>query len=53
MLATLDGAKIVAQHGGRPAWRKRNERLFPYDQKEVTTYEIPNTSRLLVKNGEK
>jgi DNA-directed RNA polymerase subunit beta' len=54
VLATLDDAKIVAQHGGRVRVEKKDRKVIvSYDQKEVTTYEIPNTSRLLVKNGEK
>jgi DNA-directed RNA polymerase subunit beta' len=54
VLATMDDAKIVAQHGGRVRVEKKERKVIvSYDQKEITTYEIPNTSRLLVKNGEK
>ncbi len=54
VLATLDDAKIVAQHAGRVRVEKKERKVIvSYDQKEATTYEIPNTSRLLVKNGDK
>ena len=54
VLATLDEAKIVAQHGGRVRVEKKERKVIvSYDQKEAVTYEIPNTSRLLVKNGDK
>ncbi|HSL46142.1 MAG TPA: DNA-directed RNA polymerase subunit beta' [Anaerolineales bacterium] len=54
VLATLDDAKIVAQHGGRVRVEKKDRKVIvSYDQKEAVTYEIPNTSRLLVKNNDK
>jgi DNA-directed RNA polymerase subunit beta' len=54
VLATLDDAKIVAQHAGRVRVEKKDRKVVvSYDQKEATTYEIPNTSRLLVRNGDK
>jgi DNA-directed RNA polymerase subunit beta' len=54
VLATLDDAKIVAQHAGRVRVEKKERKVIvSYDQKEATTYEIPNTSRLLVRNGDK
>ena len=54
VLATLDDAKIVAQHAGRARVEKKDRKVIvSYDQKEATTYEIPNTARLLVKNNEK
>jgi DNA-directed RNA polymerase subunit beta' len=54
VLATLDDAKIVAQHGGRVRVEKKERKVVvSYDQKESVTYEIPTTSRLLVKNNEK
>jgi DNA-directed RNA polymerase subunit beta' len=54
VLATMDDAKIVAQHGGRVRVEKKDRKVIvSYDQKESVTYEIPNTSRLLVKNNEK
>ncbi|MDX1377587.1 MAG: DNA-directed RNA polymerase subunit beta', partial [Anaerolineales bacterium] len=54
VLATLDDAKIVAQHGGRVrVEKKENTVVVSYDQTEEASYDIPNTSRLLVKNNEK
>ena len=54
VLATLDDAKIVAQHGGRVRVEKKERKVVvSYDQKESITYEIPNTSRLLVRNNDK
>ncbi len=54
VLATLDDAKIVAQHGGRVRVEKKERKVVvSYDQKESVMYEIPTTSRLLVKNNEK
>jgi DNA-directed RNA polymerase subunit beta' len=53
-LATLDEAKIVAQHGGRVRIEKKERKVVvSYDQREEAQYDIPTTSRLLVKNGEK
>src|SRR5512141_2628872 len=50
----MDDAKIVAQHGGRVRVEKKERKVVvSYDQKESVTYEIPNTSRLLVRHGEK
>jgi DNA-directed RNA polymerase subunit beta' len=54
VLATLDDAKIVAQHGGRVRIEKKDRKVIvSYDQKETASYDIPNTSRLLVKPNEK
>ncbi len=54
VLATQGDAKIVAQHGGRVRVEKKERKVIvSYDQKESTSYEIPTTSRLLVKNNEK
>ncbi len=53
VLATLDDAKIVAQHGGRVRVEKKERKVVvSYDQKESVSYDIPNTSRLLIKNNE-
>ena len=53
VLATQGEAKIVAQHAGRVRVEKKERKVFvSYDHKESITYEIPNTSRLLVKNNE-
>ena len=54
VLATLDDAKIVAQHGGRVRVEKKERKVVvSYDQNESTTYDVPNTSRLLIKNNDK
>ncbi|HEY5728877.1 MAG TPA: DNA-directed RNA polymerase subunit beta', partial [Anaerolineales bacterium] len=54
VLATLDEAKIVAQHGGRVRVEKKERKVVvSYDQKDSVSYEIPTTSRLLIKNNEK
>src|SRR5678815_1233351 len=42
-LATLDDAKIVAQHGGRVRVEKKERKVIvSYDQKESVSYDIPN-----------
>ncbi|HKJ39114.1 MAG TPA: DNA-directed RNA polymerase subunit beta', partial [Anaerolineales bacterium] len=54
VLATLDDAKIVAQHEGRVRVEKKERKVVvSYDQKESVTYEIPTTNRLLIKDSEK
>ncbi|MCI0609197.1 MAG: DNA-directed RNA polymerase subunit beta' [Anaerolineae bacterium] len=54
VLATQGDAKIVAQHGGRVRVEKKERKVIvSYDQREEVSYEIPTTSRLLVKNNEK
>ncbi|RPJ19253.1 MAG: DNA-directed RNA polymerase subunit beta', partial [Chloroflexi bacterium] len=54
VLATLEDAKIVAQHGGRVRVEKKDRKVVvSYDQTESTTYDIPNTARLLVRNNDK
>ena len=54
VLATMGDAKIVAQHGGRVRVEKKDRKVIvAYDQKESTTYDIPTTARLLVKNNDK
>ena len=54
VLATLDDAKIVAQHAGRVRVEKKERKVVvSYDQKDSVTYEIPTTSRLLIKNNDK
>ncbi|MCC6569089.1 MAG: DNA-directed RNA polymerase subunit beta' [Anaerolineales bacterium] len=53
-LATLDDAKIVAQHGGRARVEKKDRKVVvSYDRREESVNEVPTTSRLLVKDGEK
>jgi DNA-directed RNA polymerase subunit beta' len=52
VLASKDDATIVAQHGGRVRVEKKARQVIVgYDQKEEKTYDIPTTSRLLVKDG--
>src|SRR5574339_289436 len=54
VLATMDEAKIVAQHGGRVRVEKKERKVIvSYDQKEEVSYESPTPSRLLIKNNEK
>ena len=53
-LAMLDEAKIVSQHAGRVRVEKKERKVVvSYDRREEVSYEIPTTSRLLVKQGEK
>ncbi|MBI4928324.1 MAG: DNA-directed RNA polymerase subunit beta' [Anaerolineae bacterium] len=50
-VATLGEASITAQHAGRV--RVEEGKVFvSYEQKDSAEYEIPSTSRLLVKDGE-
>jgi len=52
VLARKDEATITAQHGGRVRVEKKaGQVIVSYDQKEEKTYDIPTTSRLLVKDG--
>jgi DNA-directed RNA polymerase subunit beta' len=47
-------ATIVAQHGGRVRVEKKERQVVvSYDQKEEKTYDIPTTSRLLVRDGDR
>jgi len=53
-LAKLDDAVIGAQHGGRVRVEKKDRQVIvSYDQSEEKEYEIPTTSRLLVREGDK
>ncbi|HRQ33261.1 MAG TPA: DNA-directed RNA polymerase subunit beta', partial [Anaerolineales bacterium] len=53
-LATLEDAKILAQHAGRVRVDKKGRKVVvSYDLREEISYEVPTSSRLLVKNGEK
>jgi len=53
VLATLGDATILAQHPGRARIEKKERQVVvSYDQKEDKTYDIPTTSRLLVKDGD-
>jgi DNA-directed RNA polymerase subunit beta' len=52
-LATLGDATIVAQHGGRVRLEKKPRQVIvSYEHREDVEYEIPNTMRLLAKDGE-
>jgi DNA-directed RNA polymerase subunit beta' len=54
VLATLGEATIIAQHAGRiRVEKKARQVIVSYEQREEKEYEIPTTSRLLVKDGEK
>ena len=50
-IATLGEASIAAQHAGRVRIEGRKV-IVSYEQRETEEYEIPSTSRLLVKDGE-
>jgi len=51
VLAKLDDATIVAEHGGRV--RVEGRKVFvSYEQREEAEHEVPTTLRLLVKEGE-
>ncbi|MBE0669063.1 MAG: DNA-directed RNA polymerase subunit beta' [Anaerolineales bacterium] len=52
ILATKEKATITAQHGGRVAVEKKERKIIvSYEQREEIIDDIPNTSRLLVKDG--
>ncbi|MDP2778728.1 MAG: hypothetical protein Q8O48_13905 [Anaerolineales bacterium] len=52
ILATKEKATITAQHSGRVAVEKKERKIIvSYEQREEVTDDIPNTSRLLVKDG--
>jgi DNA-directed RNA polymerase subunit beta' len=54
VIATLDDATIVSQHGGRVAVEKKARKItISYEQREEVVEEIPTTSRLLVHEGDK
>ncbi|MFH2102112.1 MAG: DNA-directed RNA polymerase subunit beta' [Chloroflexota bacterium] len=50
-VATLGEATMTAQHSGRVRVEKRKV-YIGYEQREEVEYDIPTTSRLLVKSGE-
>jgi DNA-directed RNA polymerase subunit beta' len=53
VLASKDKATVVAQHGGKLAVDKKQQKItVSYEQGEEKTSEIPTTARLLVKEGE-
>ncbi len=52
VLATKDTATIISQHAGRVAVEKKEHKIIvSYEQREEIIEEVPNTSRLLVKDG--
>lgn len=52
ILAAKEKATITAQHGGRVAVEKKDHKIIvSYEQREEIIEDIPNTSRLLVKDG--
>jgi len=51
VLATLGEATVTAAHNGRVRIEARKI-IVSYEQREETEYEIPTTSRLLVKEGD-
>ncbi len=54
VIAKKDDATIASQHGGRVRVEKKNRQVVvSYDQSEEKEYEIPTTSRLLVRDGDK
>jgi DNA-directed RNA polymerase subunit beta' len=52
VLATKEKATIVAQHAGRVAVEKKDRKVMvSYEQREEVILDVPNTSRLLVKDN--
>jgi DNA-directed RNA polymerase subunit beta' len=52
ILATKEKATIVSQHGGRVAVEKKDRKVIvSYEQREEVIMDIPNTSRILVRDG--
>ncbi|NJN80288.1 MAG: DNA-directed RNA polymerase subunit beta', partial [Anaerolineales bacterium] len=52
VLATKEKATIVAQHAGRVAVEKKERKIIvSYEQREEVILDVPNTSRLLVRDG--
>ncbi|MBL8092148.1 MAG: DNA-directed RNA polymerase subunit beta', partial [Anaerolineales bacterium] len=52
VLATKEKATIVAQHAGRVAVEKKDRKIIvSYEQREEVILDVPNTSRLLVRDG--
>ena len=51
LIASLNDATITAQHAGRVRKEKRKV-IVSYEQKEEEEYEIPSTSRLIIKDGD-
>jgi DNA-directed RNA polymerase subunit beta' len=52
ILATLEKATIISQHGGRVAVEKKDRKVIvSYEQREESVMDIPNTSRILVRDS--
>ncbi|HWQ46403.1 MAG TPA: DNA-directed RNA polymerase subunit beta' [Longilinea sp.] len=51
VLAAQGDATITAQHSGRVRVEKRQV-IVSYEQKETEDYDIPSTSRLIIKDGD-
>lgn len=52
VLATKEKATIVAQHAGKVAVEKKDRKIMvSYEQREEVILDVPNTSRLLVKDN--
>jgi DNA-directed RNA polymerase subunit beta' len=51
LIANFDQATITAQHAGKVRLEGRRV-IVSYEQKETEEYDIPTTSRLLIKDGE-
>lgn len=52
LIADLGEAQITAQHNGRVRVEKRKV-IVSYEQRESEEYEIPSTSRLIIREGQK
>jgi DNA-directed RNA polymerase subunit beta' len=52
VIADFGEAQITAQHNGRVRVEKRKV-IVSYEQKESEEYEIPSTSRLIIRDGQK
>jgi DNA-directed RNA polymerase subunit beta' len=52
LIASLGDANITAQHSGRVRI-EGNKVIVSYEQRETKEFDIPSTSRLLVKDGDK
>ncbi len=51
-LATLGESEVTAQHAGRIRV-EGNKVIVSYEQKDMEEYEIPTTSRIVIKDGER
>jgi len=51
LIADMGEAQITAQHNGRVRIEKRNV-IVSYEQRETEEYDIPSTSRLIIRDGQ-